>query len=532
MPYGKFWTAFLLLLIIIFSLLIRIPMLNVPLERDEGEYAYIAQCIQQGDLPYRDIVCQKPPGIFYLYLLAFKVTGVKVSQIHFFLCLYVLIEIFLLYRLSLMLFNKPVALISALIFSVITAEPSVSGFAANTEIFMLLPIIVSIIILLAAQRQGKNRWYFICGLLNGAAFIIKQVAALNFVFIVLFIVISQIKTWPTFKEVLKKVLYLSTGFCLLIMIVFLYFLFRSAGPDFIYWVFLHNFDYIAETAINQNLLRTIVERISLILQGDWLFWALNLFACYYLLKSKKYHNFLLPGWFLFSFLGVTVGLRFFSHYFIQIAPALALGSGLGFYLIMKKAGGITKAPLKRLIQSLIVVLLIIIPFRANYKYLFSYSPEDIAIQVYGSNPFVEAKQIGTYLNQNSAKDDTIAIIGSEPEILFYAQRKSATKYIIFYPLTGSYRDSLVKQKQTIQEINRNNPKYIVVVKQSNSLIISNNTEKYFFKKISEKLYKDYYLDGLVLIRSPQSIYLFGQDKKEIFDKCDTEESIVLLYRRR
>ena len=43
---------------------LRTPLLAVPLERDEGEYAYIAQRMLAAELPYRDAFDQKPPGVF------------------------------------------------------------------------------------------------------------------------------------------------------------------------------------------------------------------------------------------------------------------------------------------------------------------------------------------------------------------------------------------------------------------------------------------------------------------------------------
>ena len=45
---------------------IRLPLLAIPLERDEGEYAYIAWRLGYNELPYRDWVDQKPPGVFYV----------------------------------------------------------------------------------------------------------------------------------------------------------------------------------------------------------------------------------------------------------------------------------------------------------------------------------------------------------------------------------------------------------------------------------------------------------------------------------
>lgn len=44
----------LLLLALLATIALRWPLLEVPLERDEGEYAYIAWRISEGDVPYLD----------------------------------------------------------------------------------------------------------------------------------------------------------------------------------------------------------------------------------------------------------------------------------------------------------------------------------------------------------------------------------------------------------------------------------------------------------------------------------------------
>jgi hypothetical protein len=56
--------------IFVFVLLIRAPLLDVPFERDEGEYAYVAWRLDSGELPYLDWFDQKPPAIFWIYRLA------------------------------------------------------------------------------------------------------------------------------------------------------------------------------------------------------------------------------------------------------------------------------------------------------------------------------------------------------------------------------------------------------------------------------------------------------------------------------
>src|SRR5438128_2470887 len=61
---------------------LRAPCAAIPLERDEGEYAYIAQRMLHGELPYRDAFDQKPPGVFLAYLVPVRIFGTSVVAIH------------------------------------------------------------------------------------------------------------------------------------------------------------------------------------------------------------------------------------------------------------------------------------------------------------------------------------------------------------------------------------------------------------------------------------------------------------------
>jgi hypothetical protein len=58
------WALILLMLVILTAAAIRIRLLQVPLERDEGEYAYAGQLILQGVPPYKLAYNMKLPGTY------------------------------------------------------------------------------------------------------------------------------------------------------------------------------------------------------------------------------------------------------------------------------------------------------------------------------------------------------------------------------------------------------------------------------------------------------------------------------------
>src|SRR6185436_19492825 len=73
-------------------------------------------------------------------------------------------------------------------------------------------------------------------------------------------------------------------------------------------------------------------------------------------------------------------------------------------------------------------------------------------QLYAANPCPEAVEIAKYIKAHSTKDETIVVLGSEPEIYFYADRRSATGYIYMYSLTESQPYAAAMQDQMIREI--------------------------------------------------------------------------------
>ena len=67
------WVVFVLLLITVVG--IRIRLLGVPLERDEGEYAYAGQLLLQGIPPYQLAYNMKFPGVYAAYAFIMALFG-------------------------------------------------------------------------------------------------------------------------------------------------------------------------------------------------------------------------------------------------------------------------------------------------------------------------------------------------------------------------------------------------------------------------------------------------------------------------
>ena len=91
---GLLWMAGIFLGVVI---LVRLRLLGVPLERDEGEYAYMAQQLLQGVLPYTEAQSMKFPGIFFVYAGVLAIFGQNPVAIHLSLLFVNLATAFLLF---------------------------------------------------------------------------------------------------------------------------------------------------------------------------------------------------------------------------------------------------------------------------------------------------------------------------------------------------------------------------------------------------------------------------------------------------
>jgi hypothetical protein len=98
---------------------------------------------------------------------------------------------------------------------------------------------------------------------------------------------------------------------------------------------------------------------------------------------------------------------------------------------------------------------------AERSSLFTMSPNDLSRDIYGSSPFIEAVTIAKYIKERSGPDDRIAVLGSEPEIYFYAGRRAATGYIYTYALMEPQPYAKRMQDEMIHEIETAHPLYLV-----------------------------------------------------------------------
>jgi hypothetical protein len=121
--------------------------------------------------------------------------------------------------------------------------------------------------------------------------------------------------------------------------------------------------------------------------------------------------------------------------------------------------------------ALVAALTIVPIVRDLAPFILVYSPAEAVRKIYPGNQFAEIPELAERLQAVTAPGDKVFVFGAEPQLLYYAKRVSATRYIFLNPLYGR------RQQAAVQEILRHQPKAIVVL--PNNVFFLPGTEQFF-----------------------------------------------------
>jgi hypothetical protein len=476
LPYQRaLWPCLVLVLL---TLAIRLPLLGIPFERDEGEYAYIGWRLEHNELPYRDWIDQKPPGIFWVYRLAFALPLDPIRAVHLMAMLFAAAAACALFFLALRFMSRGWAWLTTILFLLLSADPLLYGTEANTEMFMLLPLILSVLAFFSAANApgqgGKIGFAVLAGIFIGIATAFKQVAAVQWPLFILM--------YPFFaggkKSIGLAILFAAgsaTGIAAVWAAIVMFFASHHALGDFTYSVFTHNLGYIQSISWPRRV-GYLSNTLKSLVTDEWPIWIFSALGLICLLRSGRFKELLfLAGWMAASLAGVSASGYYFPHYFQQMLPVLCLVAGLGAEAL-EGAGSVAmvRVWLRRIIFAAVLVVPVAV---VRWPYQFSYSLAEASEKIYPGSHFPEKQVLAERLAQITKPEDKVFIFGADAEILFYAQRVSATRYIFLFPLYGPYADAKQKQIATADEIVRNAPAAVIFL--PNGLFFASDAEQFF-----------------------------------------------------
>ena len=498
--YNRFISWGLVIAAIVFIAAIRIRLLSIPLERDEGEFAYMGQLMLQGIPPYALAANMKLPGTYAAYALIMALFGQTIEGIHLGFLLVNVSTMILLFLLTRRLFDDYTGVVACATFGILSLNPSLYGTSAHASHFVLLPALGGIILLLKALQHNKWFTFFLSGILLGFSFIIKQPGLFFSVFALFYLIGSHIKKAHTHvRSFFIRMALFASGVIIPYIATCITLYALGVFKKFWFWTVLYAYQYGTLSSFSEGI-RLFLSRMSKIIGDFYLLWVLAAVGLLVVILDKELRSraAFVFGFFLFSFLALCPGLYFREHYFVFIVPTIAICSGIAVTYFRKHAA---HWPALRLVPGLLFLLCFFHGVFLQRSFFFTLSPEMACRQMYFPNPFPESIEIAHYIKTHSLPDSTIAVLGSEPQIYFYAHRHSATSYLYTYSLMENQKYADIMQKEMIAEIENTQPQYIIFVNITKSWLRTTDSNMRLLSDWLMNYQKQYVLAGIVDIVS-------------------------------
>jgi hypothetical protein len=501
---------------------LRFRLLDVPLERDEGEYAYAGQLLLQGTTPYDHVYNMKLPGIYVAYAAIMAIFGQSCAGIHLGLLIANTITIVMIFLLVRHLIDSFTGVFAAAAFAVMSIAKSVHGIFANAEHFVILFALPAILLLVLAVDRDSLLLLLTASILLGIGFLMKQHGFAFILFAGLYVFFVYLRRRPfELKYLLRNVALFSIGVILPFGVTCFLLWHLGVFEKFWFWTFLYAREYVSMMPISKGLEFLKTNMLEVVVSAAFI-WILAGIGLVTLFRGKQFtaQKPFVVAFLLFSFLSTCPGFYFRKHYFVLLLPAIALLSGIGLFGIRRALGGGQKATIKnirrRFIKDGIPLFLGLValsyPLYQQKDFLFAKNPFAASKMIYGFNPFSESLKIAEYIKANSSNDDMVGVIGSEPEIYFYANRRSATSYIYTYPLMEPHPYALKMQEEMIQQIEAAEPKFLVFVNIATSWQATTTSETRIFDWFDQYYQQHYRVVGVIdIVDTDRTIYRWNKD---------------------
>jgi Dolichyl-phosphate-mannose-protein mannosyltransferase len=500
---GLLRIAWCVLATVVFALVIaiRIRLLGIPLERDEGEYAYAGQLILQGIPPYKLAYNMKFPGTYAAYAVIMSMFGQTITGIHLGLLLVNAATAVLIFFLGWRLGNSILGLAAAMSYAVLSVSPSVLGFAGHATHFVLLPVLGGTLLLLNSRDRQTFAPIFASGLLFGIGLLMKQPGVFFALFGAIYLVANNLYRRFQLKTILLRSVIFSGGVILPFGITCLLLWYHGVFDKFWFWTVDYARQYASVVPFSQASQVFFYSTREVVVAG-WPIWGLagiGLVAGLWERRTRAGTVFLL-GFLFFSALALCSGFYFRLHYFILVLPAVSLLAGVAISRLSDLT--VAQSIAIQFIPILVLGTAVAWPILIEKKFFFEASVADASRIIYPESPFAESIRIAEYLREHTTPSDTIAVLGSEPQIYFYSNRHSATGYIYTYGLMEAQKYAAQMQQEVIREIERARPKFLIFVVMPDSWLQRPESERLIFNWANDYTAQNYTIAGFVNMVAP------------------------------
>ena len=516
------WAMAALIAAVLLVVVVRVRLLQIPLERDEGEYAYSGQLLLEGIPPYKLAYNMKLPGTYGCYAAIMALFGETTAGIHFGFLLVNLAALALLFLVARRLLDVPHAVVTCVCYALLSMCPGVLGLEGHATHLVALAAAGGLLLLLKARESGRGAVFWWSGMAFGFSFVCKQPGLFFGLFGVTVLLRDLALAAPLDRgRQMKRLGIFCAGLALPFLLTCALVAWAGTFKRFWFWTVIY-------ARMHAGLLTWRVGLLDLAdfnqkagaLRWAWAAAAAGL-ICLLADKARSEARFIIGCLLVFSFIAFTASFYFSRHYFIMMLPVVSLLIAIAARRAARAVGEAVPAGCFALACAGFIFV--------NRSLWFELAPEAACRALYGRNPFPAAAAIGKYIEDHSTAGDTIAILGSEPEIFFYARRPSASGYIYMYDLMQSHPYALAMQREAMQQIEVAKPAYLLMVYVNSSWMISKESNLAIMEWIQGYCWGHYALKGTAWLLPDRVEYVWGREA--LGRKLDTSFRVAILKRK-
>lgn len=520
------------------------------LYEDDGLWFTAAEELLRGKALYGGIYFDKPPALPLLYAGLFKIFGAHILTIRLFTIAYSLVISAVLYKFGARLYNKRTGLIAAAMwtfFSTTAASGHTQGF--DTDFVMVLPYTGGAYLLTRACFEGRARLAVAGGALVGVAVQINPKGVFDLVFVAALLFVVWLWLGPArlvapevcgaagssrLSSSVRLLALALVGFVAGSLPFIVYLAVTHSLSDYWQYVWVWGSRYanynsllsiialglrvnVGYFALNSTLLITLVVVVVSVIRrarrlsrtreldpGDTP--DSNAASALDVASRREFaSDVALLIWVAVSFAGLSVGGRFYTHYFFQIMPGLSLIGARGLSEIASYTQPHGKR-LSRALMALLVIGFIVTAVRFHTRTVtlaadwargkkgeatatwfherLNHEERVVAALVRGLPEGAEDSLEPEGIRQGSpdarasaGPADYLFVWGYRPELYYWSGLLPASRYLSAQPLTGVPADaqyangehrSILEESSTaaaraqlISDLKETQPKYII-----------------------------------------------------------------------
>ncbi|KPK00265.1 MAG: hypothetical protein AMK71_08550 [Nitrospira bacterium SG8_35_4] len=488
------------MLMLVFTALLRFPTFFEPWGGDQGVYGYIANGILEGKVPYRDMYTNTGYGLYFAYAFFFKVFGNNMTALHIGDFIASLMTVIIVYFITKLLYGKECAVIAGIVAALFGSGQAFSGLVdmkgawgtywqlAQRETFMTPLLAGGIFLSVLADRHKRGYMYFFAGILAGMAAVFKVTAVLLIFILMVYIVLSELlsRDGQGIICAVYKIVLLTSGIIIINVPFVYYFWSHDSLYEMYKAVFVHTSIY-AQLSRGNPLANAFFGN-TYILNENVVLWVISCASMIYMMaRERSRENCLIVAWTLGTLVMIWGQGKFFGYHFLLIIAPFSVLTGFGikhFLKIMptwKNSLSMAKRDMVQIFLWVLVFgnLFVFIwghydYYRWHYLYLSGKIDRNQYYDVFNEYPlhlysFRADYEVANYLKKHAKPGASLRNVngGGETVIHYLTGLKSSTRFTSTWylfnkslyenPLTDQLRDEF------IEDTKKERPDFILLI---------------------------------------------------------------------